>query len=217
MNIRPWVFSIVLGAGCTALRAAPQKIASGHAENLENCLEGFASCDYAQLNPQEKQAVRGAARANNFLDCFHGFADCDKKQLTAEQRQEVARARRIQNLESCVDGIGGCDTTLLTEKQGKWRKSPASATSSPAWTEPGFATSHNSPKTRNNKQKKPITTTTSRIAWKVWATATALCSAAKDSKRLPRKRTTGSFASASMVPMPAIPLSLAAPNSATSP
>src|SRR5205823_11577556 len=44
------------------LRAAPQKIASGHAENLENCLEGFASCDYAQLNPQEKQAVRGAAR-----------------------------------------------------------------------------------------------------------------------------------------------------------
>src|SRR6266576_1008638 len=178
MNIRPWVFSIVLGAGCTALRAAPQ---------------------------------------NNFLDCFHGFADCDKKQLTAEQRQEVARARRIQNLESCVDGIGGCDTTLLTEKQRKWRKSPASATSSPAWTEPGFATSHNSPKTRNNKQKKPITTTTSRIAWKVWATATALCSAAKDSKRLPRKRTTGSFASASMVPMPAIPLSLAAPNSATSP
>src|SRR6266576_2155193 len=143
MNIRPWVFSIVLGAGCTALRAAPQ---------------------------------------NNFLDCFHGFADCDKKQLTAEQRQEVARARRIQNLESCVDGIGGCDTTLLTEKQ-----------------------------------KKPITTTTSRSAWKVWATATALCSAAKDSKRLPRKRTTGSFASASMVPMPAIPLSLAAPNSATSP
>src|SRR5207302_704400 len=115
MNIRPWVFSIVLGAGCTALRAAPQKIASGHAENLE----------------------------------------------------------------SCVDGIGGCDTTLLTEKQRKWRKSPASATSSPAWTEPGFATSHNSPKTRNNKQKKPITTTTSRIAWKVWATATALCSAAK--------------------------------------
>src|SRR5438552_11643387 len=73
MNIRPWVFSIVLGAGCTALRAAPQKIASGHAENLENCLEGFASCDYAQLNPQEKQAVRGAARANNFLDCFHGL------------------------------------------------------------------------------------------------------------------------------------------------
>src|SRR5437660_2270209 len=93
MNIRPWVFSIVLGAGCTALRAAPQKIASGHAENLENCLEGFASCDYAQLNPQEKQAVRGAARANNFLDCFHGFADCDKKQLTAEQRQDRKSTR----------------------------------------------------------------------------------------------------------------------------
>src|SRR5437870_12070944 len=150
MNIRPWVFSIVLGAGCTALRAAPQKIASGHTEKIENCLEGFGSCDYAQLNPQDKQAVRGAARANNFLDCFHGFADCDKKQLTAEQRQEVARARRIQNLESCVDGIGGCDTTLLTEKQRKWRKSPASATSSPAWTEPGFATSHNSPRSEEH-------------------------------------------------------------------
>src|SRR6201984_310760 len=67
MNIRPWVFSIVLGAGCTALRAAPQKIASGHAENLENCLEGFASCDYAQLNPQEKQAVRGARAGKQFF------------------------------------------------------------------------------------------------------------------------------------------------------
>src|SRR5207302_11387104 len=152
MNIRPWVFSIVLGAGCTALRAAPQKIASGHAENLENCLEGFASCDYAQLNPQEKQAVRGAARANNFLDCFHGFADCDKKQLTAEQRQEVARARRIQNLESCVDGIGGRDTTLLPEQQRKRRKSAEPATSRPAWPEPAFAPSHKSPEPRATKQ-----------------------------------------------------------------
>ena len=40
MNIRPWVFSIALAAGCTALQAAPQKNASSHAENLENCLEG---------------------------------------------------------------------------------------------------------------------------------------------------------------------------------
>jgi len=70
MIIRPWVFSIVLGAGCTALRAAPQKIASGQAENLENRLEGFASCDYAQLNPQEKQAVRGARAGKQFFGLF---------------------------------------------------------------------------------------------------------------------------------------------------
>ena len=112
MKIRPWVFSIALAAGCTALQAAPQQIASPHAENLDNCLEGFSSCDYAHLNPQEKQAVRSAAQENNFMDCFRGFSDCVKKQLTAEQQQEVARAHRIQNFESCVDGVGECDMSL---------------------------------------------------------------------------------------------------------
>ena len=125
MKIRPWIFSVALAAGSTALPAAPQKMASPHAENLENCLEGFASCDYAQLHPQEKRAVRSAAEANNFMDCFHGFSDCDKKRLTLLEQQEVARAHRIQNFESCVDGLGACDTTLLTEQaSGRNRPHP---------------------------------------------------------------------------------------------
>ena len=78
MKIRPWIFSVALTTGSTALPAAPQKMASPHAENLENRLEGFASCDYAQLHPQEKRAVRSAAEANNFMDCFHGFPTATK-------------------------------------------------------------------------------------------------------------------------------------------
>lgn len=117
MKLRHYIFCAVLAAGLAPLQASPQKIAPAHAENLENCLEGFASCDYAHLNSQEKQAVQTANRENNFMDCFQGFSDCDRKQLTAEQRQEVDRAHRVQNLQNCVDGIGECDTALLNDAE----------------------------------------------------------------------------------------------------
>ena len=101
MKLRLLVLCFGLTAGSACLRAAPQNMASAHAENLQSCLEGFATCNYARLNPQEKHAIQAIRRQSNFMDCFHGFSDCNKKQLTAGQLQEVASARCIHNLQNC--------------------------------------------------------------------------------------------------------------------
>src|SRR5438874_8199791 len=92
MKIYRCFFYVALAAVFVPLQAAAQNIPSPHAENLQNCLEGFTGCDFARLSPQEKQALQSIKQGSNFLDCFYGYSDCNKKQLTAEQQQEVASA-----------------------------------------------------------------------------------------------------------------------------
>src|ERR1700740_1731509 len=114
MRIYPWILGAALAMGLGPRLSAQSTSPAGHAEILDNCLEGFLTCDSAQLNPQEKQAVQRFKEQQNFLECFDGFSDCDPRPLTGEQKREVARASGDHNLQNCLEAIGECDVSRLT-------------------------------------------------------------------------------------------------------
>lgn len=152
MRIHQLILCIALAAGMGPLQSAPQNIGPAHSENLQNCLEGFAGCDYVDLDPQEKQAVQSIRQENNFMDCFQGFSDCHQKQLNAEQQEEVTSAHRIQNLQNCIDGIGECDAALLTMRNtSRLPGQPVFVTSRPAWREQVIVTRQNSMPMRDDR------------------------------------------------------------------
>src|SRR5437899_7543985 len=77
--------------------------------NLNNCLNGLASCDISQLTPADVKTISDAAKSRNVNNCMNGLSKCDTTRLTQDEAKAVANAYARRNDKSCIDGLSRCD------------------------------------------------------------------------------------------------------------
>ena len=118
MGQRPLVVFVALLASLIPFRTAPQSLQISQSENFHLCLEGVSECNWNQLTPQERHAVKQSAEDGNFEDCFTGSRECDATKLTMQQKLEITGANHNHNLQNCLDGYGECKLNLQEQKTG---------------------------------------------------------------------------------------------------
>ena len=109
MRAYRWSLSIFLFIGLIPLSMSAQTGDNSRTKNFQNCMNGYAECNLAQLNASERQEAADASRDHNLNNCLSGLGYCDETILSPEIREEVQCAARARNVSNCLDSLSLCD------------------------------------------------------------------------------------------------------------
>jgi hypothetical protein len=86
-------------------------------QNLDDCKNGWETCDRSRLSQSESAAVALADHRRNVSNCRDGFQTCDHSQLTQQETIALALANHQQNVSDCKLGMTSCDHSRLSQSE----------------------------------------------------------------------------------------------------
>lgn len=92
--------------------------------NVENCKNGWSSCDQSKLTGAEAKDAKLAEHRRNVENCVDGLEPCDRSTLTTREANAVSDSVHERNSRNCMGG-GAAATTALCQRQRP--------TASPLW------------------------------------------------------------------------------------
>jgi len=76
-------------------------------QNLQACLNGWATCNHAMLTTEEAGRVATAEHAQDLQACLNGWATCNHAMLTTEEAGRVATAAPAAGLSASPTAVPG--------------------------------------------------------------------------------------------------------------